>query len=225
MDALIFDFDGVIADTEPLHFQGFMEVLADRGIRLTEDAYYEKYAGFDDRDGFGQILRDNGIDPAPDRIEDLTRQKTRLVCRNIQDSLSPIPGAVALIRAASDAEVPLAVCSGALRNEIDLAAASLGIRECFAVVVAAEDVPRGKPDPEGYYKARRLLAEHCKRVVAPGRCVVCEDTPAGIAAARGAGMRVCGLTTTNPADRLSGAALVIADFTDITLGDLELLVE
>ncbi len=225
MDALIFDFDGVIADTEPLHFEGFKDVLAGMGIHLTEDRYYEKYAGFDDRDGFTAILRDSGIEPAPDRIEDLTRQKTRVVCRNIEDSLSPIPGAVALIRAASDARVPLAVCSGALRDEIDLATESLGIRACFAVVVAAEDVPRGKPDPEGYYKARRLLAEHCKRVVEPGRCVVCEDTPAGIAAARGAGMRICGLTTTNAADRLSGAGLVIADFTEITLGDLETLVE
>ena len=224
MDALIFDFDGVIVDTERLHYQGFMEVLSGMGVTMGEDTYFEKYSGFDDRDGFNEILGDFGIKTEPGQIAELTEQKTKVVCDMMNESLIPIPGAVDIIYSARDSGLPMAICSGALKNEIEIAATSVGVRDCFDIIVSAEDVPKGKPDPEGYYKARRLLAEHVKKVIDPCRCVVCEDTPAGILAAKGAGMMVCALSTTHPADHLGPADKIIGDFTDISLADLYSLI-
>ena len=225
MDALIFDFDGVVVDTERFHFLGFVAVLADKGVNLTEDLYLERYSGFDDRDGFNEILSDNDIEIVPGLIEQLTEEKTQVVCKMIEESVISIPGVVEMIHSARDAGLPMAICSGALKNEIEIAATTIGVRDCFEIIVAAEDVPKGKPDPEGYYKARRLLAENRKQVIDPSRCVVCEDTPAGILAAKGAGMKVCALTTTHGVDRLEGADMVVGDFTEILLKDLKSLVE
>ncbi len=218
------DFDGVIVDTEPLHMAGFVEVLSPQGIEISTSQYFERYAGYDDRDGFTTIMRDNGIDLSPDQLEKMIAQKTRIVQKRISQSVEAIPGVVDLIRAASTQGIPMAICSGALRAEIELAATVVGIRDCFPIVVSADDVARGKPDPEGYYKARRLLAEHFKQIVEPSRCVVCEDTPAGIAAAKGAEMNVCAVCTSHGQGELTAADMIAVDFTEVTLDSLKKLV-
>jgi len=220
IDALIFDFDGVVADTEPTHMAGFQDVLSDLGITITEEQYYAAYVGYDDRDGFTAILRDNGVDFTSDQLQELIAEKTRLIKDRLGHSVREIPGAANIIRAAHQEGLPLAICSGALHDEIVMAATTIGVGDCFPVIVSAEDVARGKPDPEGYYLARRRLAEHFKQPVEPCRCVVCEDTPHGIAAAKDAGMKVCGLTTTHNADDLVGADMVIRTFTDTSLAEL-----
>jgi len=224
IDALIFDFDGVVADTEPIHMAGFQEILRPLGITIGEEQYYEKYVGFDDRDGFASILEDHGIEFTDQQLQVWIADKTRLVKERLGQSVQGIPGAADIIRQAHQSGLPLAVCSGALREEIITAATTIGVRDCFSVIVSAEDVVRGKPDPEGYYMARRLLAEHYRQTVEPARCVVCEDTPHGIAAAREAGMKVCGLATTHGPEVLAGVDLIIRDFTEIALDDLIALV-
>jgi len=224
MDALIFDFDGVIADTEPLHFQGFVAALSGTGISLEQETYFRKYSGFDDTDGFTEMLRDHNIEPGPGQVEALREKKTAAVKEMLARPLPTVKGALEIIRSARDSGLPMAICSGSLKDEIEIAARLAGIRDCFEIIVSAEDVPRGKPDPEGYYKARRLLAEHFKRVVEPARCVVCEDTPAGISAAKAAGMKVCALSTTFAPDNLGDADMIIGDFTEVTLEDLASMV-
>ena len=118
----------------------------------------------------------------------------------------------------------MAICSGALREEIELALRVVGLADRFPVIVAARDVRRGKPDPEGYRRARALLSDAVGRELKAERCVVCEDSPAGIAAGHAAGMKVCALTTSFPPEQVAEADLVVADLSGVALADLASLV-
>jgi len=225
LDALIFDFDGVVIDSEPIHFGCFRQVLASAGVRLTREAYYADYLGYDDHDCFAAAGRDNGVEFSEARIAEMTAAKTVLVQQAYAGSVAPLDGAAELIRSAVAADVPVAVCSGALREEIVLASRALGVLDCFAQIVAAEDVRRGKPDPEGYRLVLRRLAESPGRSAAPGRCVVVEDSPAGVEAARAAGMRVLAVTNSYAAGALAAADRVVASLAQVDLAALEELVD
>ena len=223
MDALIFDFDGVVVDSEPVHLVCFQRVLETVGVELSESDYYDKYLGYDDRDCLRIAARDAGLDLDAERIARLTAEKTVLVQRAFAEAIQPLPGAVELIRAAAAAGVALAVCSGALREEIELASRALGVLECFRTIVPAEDVARGKPDPEGYLKVRERLAAVTGREILPARCVVVEDSPAGIDAARAAGMKVLAVTNSYSRERLNAADRVVDSLAEVTpesLGEL-----
>lgn len=224
MDAIIFDFDGVVVDSEPVHLVCFQQVLRTIGLELSEQAYYTRYLGYDDHDCLLVAARDAGLDLGEDRIAALTAAKTRLVQQTFAKDIRPLPGAAELIHAAAAAAVPLAICSGALRDEIELAARTVGVLECFQVIVSARDVARGKPDPEGYAKARRLLAQAVGRELVPARCLVVEDSPAGIEAAKAAGMKVLGVATSYAPERLSAADRIVGRLSEVTLRDLETMV-
>lgn len=221
MDALLFDFDGVVVDSEPIHLACFQRVLETVGISLSQREYYEKYLGYDDHDCLKVAAADRGRELGEEAIARLTAEKTVLVQRAFAESVQPLPGAVALIRAAAAADVPLAVCSGALREEIELASRTIGVLACFRTIVAAEDVAHGKPDPEGYLAARKRLAAAMGREILPARCVVVEDSPAGIDAARAAGMKVLAVTNSYPAEQLAAADAVVESLEGVPLAFLE----
>ena len=153
--AVLFDCDGVIVDSEPLHLRAFQEVLAPLGITITPAEYVARYLGFDDRGVFTEALRACGREPAPGDIAALIAEKARRFRGVLERDTSIYPGVTALVRAL--AGVPLAVVSGALRDEIELILGRAGIREAFSTVVAAEDVRAGKPDPEGFLRACTTL--------------------------------------------------------------------
>ena len=224
MDALIFDFDGVIVDSEPIHLAGFQRVLAGAGVTLTAAEYSRDYLGYDDRDCFAAVSRDKGAAFSDEDIRRMTADKTAIVKRALARSAQALPGAVALIRAAGAAGVPLGVCSGALRDEILLASGAVGIAGAFDAVVAAEDVDRGKPDPQGYRLIVKILGERIGRAIDPARCVVVEDSPAGIAAAEAAGIAVLGVATSYDACALGEADRVVASLAEVTVASLEALV-
>jgi len=224
LDALIFDFDGVVVDSEPVHLAAFQEVLGREGVAMTREDYYGKYLGFDDRDCFAAVAADNNTALSPERITELTAAKTLLVQKMFGESVSPLPGAVELITGAFDRGIPLAICSGALRKEIELAASAVGVLDRFAVIVAAEDVRRGKPDPEGYRMALSQLAQRIGRGLEPANSVVVEDSPAGIAAAKALGMKVLAVATSYPLDELTSADRIAASLAQVTPADLESLV-
>jgi beta-phosphoglucomutase len=217
------DFDGVVVDSEPIHLACFQKVLAEEGLTLTREDYYAKYLGFDDRDCFRAVARDQGR-PLTRPLEELIAAKSALVQQALRQSTRPLPGAVALIRAAHGAAVPVAVCSGALRREIELASAAAGVLDCFAVIVSAEDVRAGKPNPAGFRLAVERLSAACGRTVRPMRCVAVEDSPAGIDAARAVGMAVLAVSTSYPPERLRSAQLVVSSLENVTLTDLNGLV-
>lgn len=184
--AVLFDCDGVIADSEPLHLRAFQEVLAPRGIGITPKEYVDRYLGLDDRGVFTEALRTHG-EPVDDAtVAALMATKAARFRRMLATDTRIYPGVVEVVRAFAD--VPLAVVSGALREEIELILHAAGIRDAFAAIVAAEDVVAGKPDPEGFVRARALL-EKVRDTIPPSACLVVEDSLAGLEAATAAGMR------------------------------------
>jgi len=221
MDAVIFDFDGVVVDSEPVHFACFRDVLATVGLDLTLEDYYDKYLGYDDHDCLLIAARDRGAELPERQIAALTAAKTKLVQRAFGESIQPLPGAVALIREIAAAGVPMAICSGALRDEIILAGRTVGVLDCFQAIVAAQDVKHGKPDPEGYLAARELLARAAGKDLCPRRCLVVEDSPAGIDAARSAGMKVLAVATSYKANHLAKADRVVASLAGATFAELQ----
>ena len=202
LKAILFDFDGVLADTEPLHFRMFQQVLYEEGIPLSEDAYYQKYVGFDDKDCFHAILAEHGRSIAPETIRRLVAWKAMMMLDHLKATPVVYPGIVEFVKS-SASRYRLAVVSGALRQEIELILQTAGMRTDFEHLTSAEDVRNGKPDPEGYLHALRSLNRNAP-VLAP-ECLVIEDTLFGIQAAHAAGMRCLAVSTTCPADQLASA--------------------
>lgn len=220
LDALISDCDGVIADSEPIHLAGFQEVLAEQGVELTHEAYYADYLGFDDHDCLLAAGRDNGRDFTEAEIAEMTAVKTEIVQAEMHRSLKPMPGVASLFAALAEAGVPLAVCSGGLRTEVELATSSAGIHPLLKTLVCAEDVQIGKPDPEGYRLALQQLVELTGKSLDPARTVVLEDSPAGIEAAKALGMKVLAVTTSYTADALTQADRIVASLEMVAPDDL-----
>ena len=223
MDALIFDFDGVVVDSEPIHLECFRKVLEGVDLRLSDEDYYAKYLGYDDRDCFTAVAADGGVAISESRLAKMIAAKTVLVRQAFARAIHPLPGAVDLIRSVTEAGVPLAVCSGALREEIELASRTIGVLGQFRLIVSAEDVSRGKPDPQGYRLCLERLRASCRKPLAPSRCLVVEDSPAGIEAARGAGMKVLAVTNSYPRDQLGQADCIVTSLEGVTIDHLESL--
>lgn len=212
--AIIFDFNGVIVDDEPLHLELFRVMLAEEGIPLTDEEYHEKYLGFDDRGAFVAALKNAGRAAQagePGFIAELIERKAALYREAIEQRYLLFPGVVDLVRQLA-AAFPMAIASGALRSEIELVLARGGIRDCFQEIIASEDVAACKPDPEGYVKALAALNARKgrqAREIEPGQCLVIEDSVAGIEAARRAGMRCLAVTNSYAAVHLSQADRIV----------------
>jgi HAD superfamily hydrolase (TIGR01509 family) len=203
--AIIFDMNGVLVDDEHVHFELFRETLRDLlAIELTEQAYYEKYLGFDDRGCFEAAVRDAGRALHSSQLEQLIRHKAELYLTRAAAGLRLFPGAGDSIRALAE-RWPVAINSGALRAEIELVLKLLAVRELIAAIVAAEDTERGKPDPEGYLLTLDALRSHVGEDLEAGHCLVIEDSYAGIQAAKAAGMWAVGVTHTYPEAELRHA--------------------
>ena len=218
---MIFDFDGVVVDSEPVHMAAFQRVLAGEGIELTRGDYYGKYLGFDDHDCFAAVGGDTGRHFSEAQIAEMTRVKTVIVQQAFAESIQPLPGAVALIRSAHRAGIPVAICSGALRAEIKLAAETVGALPHVIIIVAAEDVPRGKPDPACYNLTLERMTEAIGRPIAAGRSLAIEDSPVGIAAANAAGMKTLAVTNSYPPADLAAGNSVVESLEGIDLDSLE----
>jgi len=212
LEAIIFDFDGVIVDSESVHFRLFRDLLAEHGIVLTREDYDAVYLGMDDRECFTTILEAHGKDATRPQVSALIERKSALLVSELTRRVPLLPGVDHLIRGAASL-VPLAICSGALRREIEAMLRMAGLFEAFVGIVSAEDVVRGKPDPEGYRAALALLHRSIPRdsKINPRACLVVEDSIAGIGAARAAGMRCLAVTNSYPAEalRTAGADVVV----------------
>jgi beta-phosphoglucomutase len=214
--AVIFDFDGVIANSEPLHFAAFRAVLADEGVTLTEEEYYAQYLGYDDMGVFRTVSRDRGLGWNANLVADLAGRKAVSLDRLEQERSILFPGAEQAIRRLA-AALPLAIASGALRAEILGVLDRAGLSQCFGAVVAAEDAPVGKPAPDPYLRAVSLLGTAIGQSLAPGECVAVEDSHWGLESARAAGLRTVGITHTYPASSLGTAELVIGNLDALTV--------
>lgn len=205
--AVLFDFDGVLANSEPLHYRAFQEVLRGVGLDLTEPEYYSRYLGYDDVGAFQAIAADNGVTLGIAQIAELVARKA-VRLEALEEGISVLfPGArEAVLRMA--ALGPVAIVSGARRAEIDRTLAREGLRTHFPVLVGAEDTPVSKPDPAPYRLGVELLRIRHGPLL-PADCLAIEDSRWGLASAIGAGLRTIAVTHSYPADALREADAVI----------------
>ncbi|MCC6544685.1 MAG: HAD family phosphatase [Nitrospirae bacterium] len=216
LKAIIFDFDGVITDSEPVHLKMFQKVLGEMGLTISEKDYYEIYLGMDDKGCFSTVLKTNGIDSNLEVIQSLIDKKTVYLMDYIKDNLFIYPGVVDFIEA-SYGKYLLAIASGALRHEIEFILEGAGIRSAFSIIVSAEDVREGKPNPECFNKALDRLNEISAQPIMTADCLVIEDSIAGVEAAKAAGIRCAAVTNTYNPDRLKMADIVVDRIADIDL--------
>ena len=220
--AILFDFDGVIADSEPAHFRAFQAVMAEETLPLIEETYYSRYLGLDDRACLRAMLRDAGRTISDEALETLFRRKSERYLQGLREEAPLRPGAADFIpRAAS--RCPLMIASGALRSEIELVLAGADLRACFVDIVSAEDVKNCKPHPEPFLTALSRLNDRLapSPFIQPGECLVIEDALHGIAAAHGAGMKCLAVAGSCPAYRLGAADAVAQTLEALPLERIE----
>lgn len=222
--AVIFDFNGIIVDDEPIHFKLFQKVLGEEKIVLNEDAYYARYLGFDDRGAFSASYRDNNRQLSQSKLADLIDRKAVYYQAAIRHHVAIFPGAKSLITGLTG-NVALAVASGALRQEIETILATAGLLNQFQAIVSAEDVNQGKPEPEIFLKALAKLNANPENgnPINPAECVVIEDSKEGIKGARRAGMKCLAVTNSHPAELLNEANAVVKSLEEIDLKFLQTL--
>ena len=216
----MFDFDGVIANSEPLHFAAFRDVLHDAGVIFTEQDYYASYLGYDDIGVFRAVARAQKLPWGRDDVAALVGRKAmRLEVLEREGSVL-FPGASdAVARLA--AGFPLAIASGALRAEILRVLDGANLRHFFHVVVSAEDTPASKPAPDPYLRAVNLLGAHIGQPLDVRECVAIEDSKWGLDSARTAGLRTIGVTHTYPADRLGPVDLTVDSLNALTVARIQ----
>lgn len=222
LQAIVFDFDGVIANSEPLHLLAFQQALAADGVELSASDYYSRYLGYDDVGMFEALGRDRGLAMAGGRVAALVARKGDHMEDLLRSGSVLFPGALEFIRKAA-AEVPIAIASGALRHEIDKVIDAAGVADLFSTIVAAGDTPDSKPSPAPYRLAFEQLRERTGRALDPRRSVAIEDSHWGLESARGAGLRLVAVTSSYPAEELAGAELVVNGLGALTLPALDAL--
>jgi beta-phosphoglucomutase len=220
LGAVIFDFDGVITDSEILHFRAFNKVLAPYDLELTKKDYYARYLGLSDRDCFTTLIQENRLAVAESAVEDLIGRKTRLFEELTRTDGKIIEGVREFLDMLASERIPMAICSGALRAEIELVLGDSGLRGFFDEIVSAEEVKRGKPHPEGFLLTLKKLNAKRVTLLTPKQCVAVEDSHWGLKAAKGAGMHTIAVTNTYDAGELAAAEKVVARLNALTLQDL-----
>jgi beta-phosphoglucomutase len=222
LQAIVFDFDGVIANSEPLHLKAFQQALAQEGIELDPAEYYARYLGYDDVVMFEALAKDRRISMSGEHVTALVARKGERMQDMLRSGTVLFPGATEFIREAA-AAVPIAIASGAMRHEIEEVIDAAGVSDLFATIVAAGDTPQSKPSPAPYRLALERLRETSRRDIDPRRAVAIEDSKWGLESAQGAGLRLVGVTNSYPAHELTGAELVVDSLTALTLPALDRL--
>jgi len=211
--AVLFDFNGLIVNDEPVHYELFRRVLTKEGITLTEKEYWSEYLGYDDKGLFEAIFEKNKKSLPPKKLKTLIAQKNTLYLPTMKEKMKLFPGVVEFIQTVQE-KYPTAIVSGALRSEIDFVLKESEIT--FPLIISADDTKHGKPDPEGFVLALMKLKK-IHPEVRPENCLVLEDSLAGIEAAHRTQMKVVALTHTYPRQELGNADWVVDTFSEVEL--------
>jgi beta-phosphoglucomutase len=211
--AAIFDMDGVLVDSEPYHRVAWQRLCREEGVILTLAQVAERTLGRPVRESLPPLLG-RPVDAA--EIERLTRRKAGFYEEASGGTVREVPGAITFVRTLGVLGVRCALATSALPARVGPVLDALRLVDEFPVRVTGQEVQRGKPDPEVYLTAAARLG------VAPGACVVFEDAPVGVVAARLAGMSVVGVATSCRVDELqaAGAQVVVLDFSGVTWAEL-----
>ncbi len=217
----IFDLDGTLVDTEPIHFAAFNEVLRPEGIEIPRGEYFARLIGLNDHDCFAMVLRENRMDAGEEHIAGLMARKTTVYQAMIANREVLYPGAAKFARECAD-RFPLMIATGTLRAEAETIVRRAGLRELFLDIIAAEDVARGKPEPDGFIAALGRLGSilRPRDPIRADECVAVEDTRAGIEAAHRAGMTVLALCHSASAADLAAADVVRDSISGLDLDEI-----
>ena len=221
---VVFDFDGVIANTEPLHLQAYQDVLGQTPLILSKEVYESTYLGYDDIGVFTHLAKDQHIVLSPDEISALIALKGKRYTQLVGSTNVIFPEARGCIeRLAGTCE--LGIASGALHQEIETILLASSLRSYFTTIVAADDVEHSKPEPDTYRLAVELLCAAIGRPPSPNGFVAIEDSLWGIQSAHAAGLPCVAVTTTYSATELTIANHIVPSLDDIDAKSLEALIE
>jgi beta-phosphoglucomutase len=231
LGAVIFDFDGVLVDSEQIHHKAFNRVLTKFHYQLSSREYYDRFLGLSDEELLRIVDKERNLSLSNQQFGQLLGEKANLFKEMAATEAGIIEGVPQVLNMLADSKIPMAICSGALQPEIETILKGAGLREFFEVIVSAEQVERGKPDPEGFLLALKLLNKKMHKSIRPPvvseiepeDCVVIEDSHWGLQAAKAAGMRTVAITNTYAAEHLKPADKVITHLNDLSLADLNAL--
>jgi beta-phosphoglucomutase len=224
LKAVIFDFDGVICDSELLHYQALNTVFKRLGVDIPKAVHWDKYLGYSDLENIQAVNRDYGMGLDDASITEMIVEKKVIFDELAKSNAIVFDGVAAFIGMLTDHDVRRAVCSGALRSDIDLMLSGASFADAFEIIVSADDVTHGKPDPQGYRMALGRLNANHHTAIKPSECVVIEDSHWGLEAALAAGMNPVAVTNTYSRDELNKKAKKVVDkLNELTMNDLERL--
>ena len=213
LEAVLWDMDGVIADTGLYHCRAWQEVFQKRGVSFTEDDFKRHFGQRNDT-----IIRDTlGSQVSPGEVDAIAAEKEENYRRRVAQNIKPLPGAIELIEALRKDSLKMAIASSAPMENIQLIIRGLGIDDCFQAIVWGREVTEGKPSPQVFLLAARKLG------IKPPGCLVIEDAVAGVEAATRAGMKCLAVTNSHPRTSLQEADLVVDTLEAVSVSDLQKL--
>jgi beta-phosphoglucomutase len=218
--AVLFDFDGVLVNSEPLHFAALRDALAPEGIVIDEPEYARTYLAYDDWEAVRIALGRHGLSQDSERVAAIAARKAALF-EEMQAHIPLFPGARELVMRLSG-QYPLAIASGARHGEIESILLAAGLLDAFAAIVGADDVTSTKPHPEPYLAAMARLVDRAPGIL-PAECLVFEDSMAGIASALTAGMKVVAVAHSYAPEKLTAAHRVVPSLEGLTTQEMQSL--
>jgi beta-phosphoglucomutase len=213
--AVVFDMDGVVIDSEPNHYRAICEAIGER-MTFSYDDFLGRFAGADERYAMEKMAKELGIDYDEDLFQEWSSRKAEAYARFVSESAIPMPGAVDFVESVAT-EFPIGLATGSRRSDVNAALSVLAdgrLEGVFQTIVTSEDVPKPKPHPATYAKAVKNLGFE------PSECVAFEDSPNGILSAKGAGLRVIGISAMHGPEKLSQADLVVPDLRGASIDTL-----
>jgi beta-phosphoglucomutase len=214
LEAVIWDMDGVLADTASYHFLAWQAIFAKRDISFTEADFQRGFGTRNDA-----IIRNKLGEKTPDtEIETIAREKEATFRRLIGKDIKPLPGVLKLLSQLHDRGIKMAIASSAVIENLRLIVGSLGIESYFEAIITGREVTESKPSPQVFLLAAQRLG------VEPANSIVFEDAVAGVKAAKSAGMHCVAITSTHSREKLAEADLIVDSLAEVSVKDLEKLV-
>ena len=223
LKAVIFDFDGVITDSEVLHLRAFNQSLVPFGIEITTKDYYTNYLGFSDFDCYKTLVDNKLLKIDEQQIGKIISRKSKIFEELTKTEGRTIEGVHELLQMLEENNIPMAICSGSLLVEIEVMLEESNLRHFFAEIVSAEQVKKGKPHPEGFLLALQKLNKNCRPPIAANECIVIEDSNWGLQAGKAAGMHTIAVTNSYDAEQLTIAEKIVSHLNELTIDDLQQL--
>jgi len=223
LKAVIFDFDGVITDSEILHLRAFNHSLAQYGIEITKNDYYTMYLGFNDTDCYKLLIEKGLLKMDEQQINTLMIQKKKIFEQLAKAEGKMIEGVRDFLNMLEQNNIPMAICSGSLLTEVEMVLEDARLRHLFEVVVSGEQVKKGKPDPEGFLLSLQRLNENREKPITANQCIVIEDSHWGLEAAKAAGMHTIAVTNSYDAGQLGIADKIVDRLNELSIDDLKQL--